>query len=239
LAVAPVFRREHHQRIALALDALDSELLSSHRCYFGGGTAIALMWGEFRESRDLDFLVSHSDSYRELRARIKKDGPRSLFRAGTRLGLPDYFLADQYGIRGWIEVLGRKIKFEIISEGRIDLDFPGQTNEAIPVEILTNTDLIAEKLLANSDRYLDTATFSRDLIDLAFMAIPHLRSTAGWEKALVGYGATVERDFDAAVAKFLDDLAWIDRCARALEIEAPRAVLVGLVSRLRSDEGSL
>jgi hypothetical protein len=37
-----------------------------------------------------------------------------------------------------------------------------------------------------------------------------------------------------ALDTFLGDLAWIDRCALALGIEAPRAVIVSLVSRMRS-----
>lgn len=37
-----MFERAHHQRIAQILSLLDSDLLRAHRCYFGGGTAIAL-----------------------------------------------------------------------------------------------------------------------------------------------------------------------------------------------------
>jgi hypothetical protein len=228
-----MFRREHHQRIALVLDALNRDLLSAHKCYFGGGTAIALTCGEFRESQDIDFLVSDSEGYRELRARVRVEGPSALFQNAQHVGLPQSFLTDQYGIRGWLEVVGARIKFEIISEGRIELDSPGQHLDFVPVEMLSVTDLVAEKLLANSDRYLDTATFSRDLIDLAFMEIPDLRSTPGFAKALSAYGPALVRDFDSALDKFLGDLAWIDRCALALGIEAPRAVIVSLVSRMR------
>lgn len=38
-------------RIASVLEALDAGLLADSRCYFGGGTAIALRYGEYRESR--------------------------------------------------------------------------------------------------------------------------------------------------------------------------------------------
>ena len=37
-----VFERPHHQRIASVLQGLDGELLRTHACSFGGGTAIAL-----------------------------------------------------------------------------------------------------------------------------------------------------------------------------------------------------
>jgi hypothetical protein len=32
------------------LQSLNAELLRTHRCYFGGGTAIVLRHGEYRES---------------------------------------------------------------------------------------------------------------------------------------------------------------------------------------------
>ncbi|MCX5937341.1 MAG: hypothetical protein NTW02_03845 [Cyanobium sp. LacPavin_0920_WC12_MAG_62_9] len=39
-----------------------------------GDTAIALHYGEFRESLDLDFFVSDRDGYRELRQLIRRAG---------------------------------------------------------------------------------------------------------------------------------------------------------------------
>jgi hypothetical protein len=47
-----LFERDHHVRIALVLQALDAEALAAHGCLFGGGTAIALGHGEYRESRE-------------------------------------------------------------------------------------------------------------------------------------------------------------------------------------------
>lgn len=52
-----LYKRPHHRRIADLLDRLDGELLATNCCYFGGGTAITLRYGEFRESVDVDFLV--------------------------------------------------------------------------------------------------------------------------------------------------------------------------------------
>jgi hypothetical protein len=71
-----MFERPHHLRIAQVLQALDGQLLRSHGCLFGGGTAIALRYGEYRESVDVDFLVSSSASYRELRHLLT--GPKGL-----------------------------------------------------------------------------------------------------------------------------------------------------------------
>jgi len=53
-----MFERPYHQRIALVLQALDGSLLRENGCLFGGGTSIALRYGEYRESVDIDFLVS-------------------------------------------------------------------------------------------------------------------------------------------------------------------------------------
>lgn len=64
---ATVFKRPHHQRIAQVLNALNAPLLRENNCLFGGGTAIALRYGEYRESVDIDFLVSDIASYRNLR----------------------------------------------------------------------------------------------------------------------------------------------------------------------------
>lgn len=66
----PGFERVHHQRIAALLGSLDSELLRADQCWFGGGTAIVLTHDEYRESLDLDFMVSDQSGYRDLRQRL-------------------------------------------------------------------------------------------------------------------------------------------------------------------------
>ncbi len=48
--------------------------LSALKCFFGAGTVIAMLHGEYRESRDADFLVSDLDAYRELRGIVTHDG---------------------------------------------------------------------------------------------------------------------------------------------------------------------
>lgn len=53
-----MFERPHHQRIAHVLTALDGDRLRQYGCLFGGGTCIALRYDEYRESVDIDFLVS-------------------------------------------------------------------------------------------------------------------------------------------------------------------------------------
>ena len=69
-----LFQRPHHQRIARVLSALNAPLLRENNCFFGGGTAIALRYGEYRESVDIAFLVSDLASYRALRQLITGPG---------------------------------------------------------------------------------------------------------------------------------------------------------------------
>ncbi len=56
-------RRDHHRRIAEVLLQLDSRLLVERGCLFAGGTAIALRYGECRESVDINFLVFNLEGY--------------------------------------------------------------------------------------------------------------------------------------------------------------------------------
>lgn len=60
------------------------------------------------------------------------------------------------------------IKVEILFEERIDLD-DARAVSSTPMQCLSFRDSIAEKLLANADRALDTAYFAKDLIDLAIV----------------------------------------------------------------------
>jgi hypothetical protein len=53
-----LFERPHHRDVALVLQSLDPQALAQRACYFGGGTAMALRYGEYRESVDIDFMVS-------------------------------------------------------------------------------------------------------------------------------------------------------------------------------------
>ena len=83
-----MFEREHHRRIADVLTRLDADLLRSAHCLFGGGTAMALRYGEYRESVDIDFLVSDVAGYRKLRQRLTGPLHQGGFGAGPHLGVP-------------------------------------------------------------------------------------------------------------------------------------------------------
>lgn len=53
-----MFQRAHHNSALDALHGLDGNLLAKAHCFFGGGTAITLALGEYRESVDIDFLCA-------------------------------------------------------------------------------------------------------------------------------------------------------------------------------------
>jgi predicted nucleotidyltransferase len=218
-----LFRRLHHQRVAEVLSTLNAPLLAEHNCWFGGETAIVLANGEFRESADIDFLVSDRQSYRTLRQLVRDRGLDAL--ATRELDLGRAPSIDGYGIRTSVLVAGDAIKFEIIHEGRIDLDTPSPGDEICGLRILTRTDMVASKLLANDDRWADTSTFSRDLIDLAMMKPDTAALEAGARKAVDAYGKTVGEGLDKAVGYLRERPHRLDEYIRALKIDAPRAVV--------------
>ncbi len=218
-----MFRRLHHQRVAAVLSMLDAPLLAEHNCWFGGGTAIVLANSEFRESVDIDFLVSDQQSYRQLRQLVRDHGLDALATRELELGRTPS--VDGYGIRTSVLVAGVAIKFEIIHEGRFDLDTPSPDDEICGVRILTRTDQVASKLLANDDRWADTSTFSRDLIDLAMMKPDTAALQAGARKAVDAYGKTVGESLNNAVSSLQDRPQRLDESIRALKIDAPRAAV--------------
>lgn len=218
-----MFRRPHHQRVAEVLSRLDPALLAEHNCWFGGGTAIVLANGEYRESVDIDFLVSDQHSYRRLRQIVREGGLNAL--ATREFDLARTPSVDQYGIRTSVIVGGTAIKFEIIHEGRIELDVPSPDHAICGVRILSRTDQVACKLLANDDRWADTSTFGRDLIDLAMMATDTVTLNAGARKAVEAYGATVGESLRSAVEYLRERPHLLDSYIRALKMEVPRAAV--------------
>ena len=90
---------------------------------------------------------------------------------------------------------------------------------------LTRTDQVATKLLANDDRWADTSTFSRDLIDLAMMKPDTAALHAGARKAVDAYGKTVGESLNKAVTYLQDRPQRLDESIRALRIDVPRAAV--------------
>ena len=230
-----MFERPHHQRIAHVLSALDVSVLAQNACWFGGGTCIALKFGEYRESVDIDFLVSDPAGYRELRQLLTgPDGLAPITREGAMpLELLREVRADQYGIRTQVRMDGHAIKFEIVREARILFQEPVPQEQICGVNTLTLLDLAASKMLANSDRQADDGVFSRDIIDLAMMnlKLPQLRRA--FEKATEAYGTTIARDLEKAIDRMQNRQGWLDRCMQVMAMDMPKAVLWQKIRNLR------
>lgn len=229
-----MFKRPHHQRIARVLADLDSDALREHACWFGGGTAIALREGEYRESIDIDFLVSDQVGYRGMRSLLA--GARSLAPI-TRPGRDAFEFenearADRYGIRAFVLVDKYPIKFEIVQEGRIPFDTPGRADKVCGVYTLTRIDLAASKLLANADRWRDDSVFSRDVIDLAMLDMPPRELKPAWEKANAAYGSSVARDLGRALATLRDRPGRLEQCMQALSVTRAPAYVQQRLRRL-------
>ena len=223
-----MFERPHHQRIAQVLLALNGPLLREHCCLFGGGTSVALRYGEYRESVDIDFLVSDVDCYRRLRLLLTQPqgGVSAILRKDAKSPAQVREIrADQYGIRTMLLVADRQIKFEIILEGRIKLDAPGKDDEICGITTLSPLDMVAGKVLANSDRWVDEGVFSLDLIDLAMIRPSAHLLRGGIAKAEQAYGEVVVRDIVKAMDKLQTQRDWLDRCMKAMAINIPKALL--------------
>lgn len=223
-----MFNRPHHQRIARLLASLNADFLAQSGCYFGGGTALVLSMNEYRESVDVDFLCSSLDGYRALRNTISSAS------LGEILALPVELVrdvrADRYGIRTFVRVDGIPIKFEIVSEGRIDI--AGAIDPVFGVPTLSREDMYAEKLLANADRFGDVSVASRDAIDLA-MLIEHWGAVPdqAWAKARRAYGQSIDTSYMTAI-DLVGDQAYLASCLNKMHMDP--AMLERIPELLRS-----
>jgi hypothetical protein len=222
-----LFEREHHLRIATVLQSLNADLLERIGCLFAGGTAIALSQGEFRESIDIDFLISNLSGYRELRqSLIGQNNLSPIERRGSQLNLSREIRTDQYGIRTMLDLGGVDIKFEIVFEARIILQAPALDNYICGVATLTQLDMATSKLLANSDRWSDDAIFSRDLIDLAMLEPKSELFNDAVAKAQLAYGDSVKKDLVKAIENLKKRPGRLNACMSTLKMDSiPEAVL--------------
>lgn len=222
-----MFERPLHQHIAKVLGALNGALLKEHSCLFGGGTVIALRFGEYRESVDIDFLLSDMTRYRSLRQLLTgTDGINAIVLPGQQpLAQLSDIRADQYGIRTMLSVSGQPIKFEIILEGRIELAAPTTKDVVCGIPTLTVLDMAVSKLLANSDRWADDGVFSRDVIDLAMMQprLPLLRQAI--TKAEEAYGQAIRVDLEKAIQRLQQRQGWLERCMQMMAMTLPKALV--------------
>lgn len=220
------FRRPRHKLVLQALAALDREFLNQAKCYFGGGTRIAMALGEFRESADIDLLCADRDGYRALRSTVSDKSLGAIIRG--KLPLAREVIADRYGIRTFVQVGGEKIKFEIVSEGRIEI--AGGVEAELPVPVLSRISCFAEKFLANADRWNDESILGRDVIDLAFMILGWSAADAhaGFEQAREAYGKVVNEALKKAVRSMRERKDHMRRCASGLIVDDARKLARGL-----------
>ena len=229
-----MFTRLHHQRIAKVLESLDADLLKQHNCLFAGGTAIALGYGEYRESVDIDFLVSDLASYRYLRNSVREQGLQVLMKStdASQLQTSD-IRSDQYGIRTKVFVEGKPIKFEIVLEGRISLAKPGKKDSVLGVATLMKIDMAVSKLLANSDRGLDMGMHCRDVIDLAMLNLSKSEFAEATTKSEAAYGEAILKDLAKVIGMLGEANGLLERCMKAMDVSVPRALLWQNISKLK------
>jgi len=205
-----------------------------HQCFFGGETAIALRYGEFRESVDIDFLISDIGLYGKVRNDIRDHHDLSpLLLPGKTLELIRDLRTDQYGIRTVIGIGEAKIKLEIISEGRISFDLPEPKEFIDGIPSLTRLDSIASKLLVNSDRYADDSVYSRDLIDLAMIKPTKKELHLAMEKAKKAYGDSIQRDLVRSIDYLFRREKRLDKCTDYLKIDLPVSVIYQKIQKLK------
>jgi hypothetical protein len=219
------FRRQHHRAIAKALRAFDAEFLERAGCFFGGGTQLAMKLGEYRESRDIDFLCSRRSGVRALRETVRNDSLGAVLR--RPLELVRDVRTDRDGIRTFLLVGDTRLKLEIVFESRIDL--AGDLDDDLGVPVLGAEHAVAEKLLANADRGLDESTLARDLVDLAFAAVRFGRSTfeAGLKIAEEAYGTAARHHLAASLAAF-KNRSRAAQCIKALAVDDVATLRKGL-----------
>ena len=220
-----MFKRPHHQLVNQVLSALNADFLSESKCYFGGGTRIVMELDEYRESLDIDLLCSDIQGYRSIRSIISERSLGSLL--AIPLPLAREVRADRYGIRTFFEIDGAKIKFEIVSEGRINLT--AKKIDSIPILSLDRVSCFAEKLLANADRWSDKSVMSRDIIDIAFM-VSHWGDIPQEAFALAesAYGNIIRKNLINAVSLLKADDIYRRRCIEAMDIDDKERLQAGL-----------
>jgi len=230
------FEREAHRVVLDVLGLLRADVLQCCRFLFGGGTRIVLELGEYRESKDIDFLCSDPQGYADLRFEASRHGYPALFTAEglELLQFPREMRIDQYGIRFTGILAATPLRIELIREARIELG-PPERPDWSPVDCLSIPDCYAEKLLANSDRWADRQVLSRDLMDLAA-----LRAKCGpvpepaWRKVESAYKSAPAEDLRKALALVEGNGPYRQRCFQGLEIRDPTELLKGL-ELLRGD----
>lgn len=224
----PEYRRPLHRRVAHVLSLMDGEFLEQAQCFFGGGTQLVMANGEFRESRDIDFLVSSQAGLRMLRQTVNERSLGRIFKGGIVLEREVRIERDAFRTFIKEEPSAQPLKFEIVLEGRIQLS--GLMDAGLGVPVLELSNAIAEKLLANADRGRAKEHRCRDIIDLAFLSlqVEEAPFAAAHDIAQAAYGEVIVRELDEVLKMLSLDARYRALCARDLLIEDTGGLKKGL-----------
>lgn len=225
-----MFERAHHQRISAVLRCLDGPTLLKNHCLLGGGTAIVLARDEYREALQIELCCTSADVYREIRRALDAQDPGWLFRGPVQMLREPNF--HRHGIRLAVLLDGTPVKIEILLENRIP--FAACLPEAAIEGVwrLAEEDLVATRLMANTDRYGDDSFMSRDIIDLAMLATDGILSPAGVTKARTVYQNGIDTAFVRARAMLLEGDGRLAMCMRELSMKMPAHELASRIERL-------
>ena len=190
---------------------------------------LTLAYGEYRFSRDIDFLCPYGEAFSQLRRSLFHHGYEALFDlrkcSDDGISFPREMRTDRDGVRFTVQIRNTLLKFEIVAEGRISLA-PSVQLPWCPVPCLSVVDQVAEKLLANGDRWPDRSVDSRDLIDLAMLKLKTNFSEQALKKAEAAY-PTIE-PLKRSILAFQSTPDYRSRCYERLQIESPSTVVDGL-----------
>ncbi len=228
-----MFERVQHELARNVLEAFDKSLLVQTASLFAGGTALTLLLGEYRESRNITFLIGDPAGYQALRKIALESGLTTLLPGVPVVGT---IKMDRFGVHATVSAEGLPIKIEFIEESRIGLS--RSHNLVCGVRTLDRSGLYAEKLLANVDRVNDRSASGRDAIDLAAM-IAHwgeIPPTA-WRAADLAYGEGVARAALGRAATLFEADEYLSRCLTSLQMPLTDAqwVLDSLCGALPQD----
>ncbi|MBW4616785.1 MAG: nucleotidyl transferase AbiEii/AbiGii toxin family protein [Desmonostoc vinosum HA7617-LM4] len=210
-----MFHLEHHNKILKILNTFNREVLQKADAHFAGGTLLALEYDEYRLSKDIDFLFPYgTENYRYLRNLVYDEGIAALFQSPTDIRLGESTI-NQYGIRFPVAVNETNIKVEIVANGGFILDPPVYPNWA-NIPCLSTGDRFTSKLMANADRWNDSSTQSRDLIDLAILRVNNEITLRAIAKAEETY--EVKKPLVKAINNFIEREEYRDKCFQQLNV---------------------
>ncbi|MEH2159536.1 MAG: nucleotidyl transferase AbiEii/AbiGii toxin family protein [Nostoc sp.] len=218
-----MFNIDHHNKILKILNAFNPEVLKNASALFAGGTLLALEYDEYRLSKDIDFLFPYgTEHYRYLRNLIYDNGIAAFFINTTNIILGES-TANQYGIRFPVTVNETTIKVEIVANGNFKLDPPVYPQWA-NIPCLSISDRFTSKLMANADRWNDTSTKSRDLIDLAILRVNNDIPAGAISKAEASY--EVRLPLIRAINQFLEKTEYSQKCFQELSITEEKIPII-------------